>query len=32
MTANQPLDTATDPEQYGDSLIGLGNVTIYGRL
>ena len=30
MTANQALDTTTDPEQYGDSLIGLGNVTIYG--
>jgi hypothetical protein len=30
MTANQALNTATDPEQYGDSLIGLGNVTIYG--
>src|SRR6185437_2690169 len=30
LTANQALDTASDPEQYGDSLIGLGNVTMYG--
>jgi hypothetical protein len=30
MTANQPLNTAVDPEQYGDSLIGLGKVTISG--
>jgi hypothetical protein len=30
MTANQPLNTSTDPEQYGDSLIGLGDVTMYG--
>jgi hypothetical protein len=30
LTADQPLNTAIDPEQYGDSLIGLGNVTIYG--
>jgi hypothetical protein len=30
MTANQPLNTSVDPEQYGDSLIGLGKVTISG--
>ncbi len=30
LTADQPLNTTIDPEQYGDSLIGLGNVTIYG--
>ena len=29
-TANQALNTTFDPEQYGESLIGLGNVTIYG--
>jgi PKD repeat protein len=27
---NQPLNTTLDPQQYGDGLIGLGNVTIYG--
>jgi PKD repeat protein len=27
---NQPLDTTLDPQQYGDGLIGLGNVSIYG--
>ena len=29
-TANQTINTTFDPSQYGDSLIGLGNVTIYG--
>ena len=29
-TANQALNTTFDPSQYGDSLIGLGNVTMYG--
>ena len=28
--ANQAINTTLDPSQYGDSLIGLGNVTIYG--
>ena len=30
MTANQALNTTVDPSQFGDSLIGLGNVTFYG--
>ena len=25
-----PINTTTDPEQFGNGLIGLGNVTIYG--
>ncbi len=29
-TANQTINTTFDPSQYGDSLIGLGNVSIYG--
>jgi hypothetical protein len=29
-TANQTINTTFDPSQYGDSLIGLGNITIYG--
>ncbi len=29
-TANQPINTTFDPSEYGDSLIGLGNITIYG--
>jgi hypothetical protein len=29
-SANQTINTGFDPSQYGDSLIGLGNVTIYG--
>lgn len=28
--ANRPIDRATDPEQFGTSLIGLGTVTIHG--
>ena len=28
--ANQPLNTNLDPEQYGDGLIVLGNMTTYG--
>jgi hypothetical protein len=27
---NVPLDTVNDPEEFGNGLIGLGNVTIYG--
>jgi hypothetical protein len=27
---DQPLDTANDPEQYGNGLIDLGKVTMYG--
>jgi hypothetical protein len=30
VTANQAINTTFDPSQYGDSLIALGNVTIYG--
>lgn len=30
LIADQALNTTIDPEQYGDSLIGLGNVTVYG--
>jgi len=28
--ADVPIDTTTDPSQYGNGLIALGNVTIYG--
>lgn len=28
--ANKPLDTSTDPAQYGNSLIGLGKVSMVG--
>ncbi|MGH7858270.1 MAG: G8 domain-containing protein, partial [Candidatus Binatia bacterium] len=30
--ANQPLDTATDPRQYGNGLIALGKVTMHGQV
>ncbi|MBI3408456.1 MAG: hypothetical protein HY040_08895 [Planctomycetes bacterium] len=30
--ANKPLDTTNDPEQYGNSLIALGKVTMYGAV
>jgi chitodextrinase len=28
--ANQPLNTTLDPEQYGNGLIGLGTINMYG--